>query len=100
MLNKLFISQFKDSPTLAINERVKELWAQGENVFHLGFGESRFPVHPLLQAALTRHVHRKEYLPTHGLPQLRSAVAEFYQNRFNLPCKVGNCSKKPSFPFF
>ncbi len=95
MLNKLFISQFKDSPTLAINERVKELWAAGENVFHLGFGESRFPVHPLLQAALTRNVHRKEYLPTHGLPQLRTAVAEFYQNRFNLPCSAAQVTIGP-----
>ncbi len=95
MLNKLFIQQFKDSPTLAINERVKELWAQGENVFHLGFGESRFPVHPLLQAALTRNVHRKEYLPTHGLPQLRTAVAQFYQNRFNLPCSAAQVTIAP-----
>ena len=95
LLNKLFTNHFKDSPTLAINERVKELWAQGQEVFHMGFGESRFPVHPLLQEALTRHVHKKEYLPTHGLPQLRSVVASFYQNTFNIPCTAEQVTIAP-----
>ena len=95
MLNSLFVKHFKDSPTLAINERVKEMWAQGQEVFHLGFGESRFPVQPLLQAALTRNVHRKEYLPTHGLPQLRTAVAQFYQKAFNIPCTAAQVTIAP-----
>ncbi len=86
-LTKFFTTHFTDSATLAINERVKEMWAQEQTVFHLGFGESRFPVHPLLRDALAQNVHRKEYLPTHGLPELRTAVASFYQNTFNIPCE-------------
>jgi aspartate aminotransferase len=95
MLNPLFTQHFKDSPTLAINERVKALWAQGQEVFHLGFGESRFPVHPILQEALLRNVHRKEYLPTHGLPQLRTAIARFYEKNFDISCSVAQVTVAP-----
>lgn len=86
MVNALFTNHFKDSPTLAINEQVKYLWSEGQDVLHLGFGESRFPVHQQLQTALQHNCHRKEYLPTHGLPQLRSAVAQFYEDTFHIPC--------------
>lgn len=66
------------SPTLRLNERVKQLWAQGETVYHFGFGESRFPVHEKLQAALQANSHRKGYLPVQGLPDLREAIARYY----------------------
>jgi aspartate aminotransferase len=95
MLNSLFTTQFKDSPTLAINERVKDLWAEGQDVLHLGFGESRFPVHILLELALQNNSHRKEYLPTHGLPQLRTAVAEFYQHTFHISCAAAQVTIAP-----
>ena len=40
------------SSTLAINDRVREMWAEGSEVLHLAFGESRFPVQPALERAL------------------------------------------------
>lgn len=72
------------SPTLAINERVNQLWAAGETVYHLGFGESRFPVHPKLATALADNAQRKSYLPGAGLPELRQAVAHFYSREFGI----------------
>ncbi|MEM7115315.1 MAG: aminotransferase class I/II-fold pyridoxal phosphate-dependent enzyme [Chloroflexota bacterium] len=66
------------SPTLGINERVRELWEADKTVYHFGFGESRFPVHPLLQRALSENAHRKSYLPVQGLAPLREAVAAYY----------------------
>ena len=42
----------KVSATLSLNERVRELWEAGRDVYHLGFGESRFPVHPKIAEAL------------------------------------------------
>lgn len=78
------LSGFEPSPTLAINEKVNALWAAGEEVYHLGFGESRFPVHPALAAALAANAHRTAYLPAQGLPALRQAVAAFYGRHFGL----------------
>ena len=72
------------SPTLAINERVKSMWTAGRHVFHLGFGESRMPLHPMLAAALRENANKRSYLETAGLFELREAVAGFYERRWNL----------------
>ena len=66
------------SATLAINERVKSMWQEGKTVYHLGFGEARFPVHPKIQEALNDNAHRKTYLPVQGLAELREAIAHYY----------------------
>ncbi|MEM7800127.1 MAG: aminotransferase class I/II-fold pyridoxal phosphate-dependent enzyme [Chloroflexota bacterium] len=72
------------SATLGINEKVAEMWAKGETVYHFGFGESRFAVHPKLQQALAENAHRKSYLSVQGLPQLRKAVARYYSERLGI----------------
>ena len=74
-------AHLKPSPTLFINERVTQLWAEGKTVYHLGFGESRFPVHPKLNAALAANIQQTSYLPTQGLPALRSAIADSIRSR-------------------
>jgi aspartate aminotransferase len=80
ILSSVF-SNLTPSSTLYINETVNKRWQRGEQVFHMGFGESRFDVHPKLQQALTNNVHRKSYLPSKGLPELCSAVAEYYSTK-------------------
>ena len=72
------------SPTLHINERVNQMWAEGRQLWHLGFGESRFPVHPKLQSALGQNAGRKSYLPAQGLPALRTAIAAFYTRQLGI----------------
>jgi aspartate aminotransferase len=72
------------SPTLFINERVQQLWAAGQTVYHFGFGESRFPVHPRLQAALRENAHQKGYLPVQGLAALREAIATYDSHHLGL----------------
>ncbi len=72
------------SSTLYINETVNKLWAQGKQVFHMGFGESRFDVHPRLQESLARHANKKSYLPARGLPELIDAVAGYYSQKLSI----------------
>jgi len=74
----------KVSATLAINDRVKEMWAAGDNVYHLAFGESRFPVHPKIVEALSKNAQKRSYLPAAGIPELRKAIAEYYQRHYDL----------------
>ena len=57
------------------------MWAEGETVFHLGFGESRFPAHPRIVGALVEHASRQSYLPSAGIPELRQAVAGFHSRQ-------------------
>lgn len=83
------------SPTLAINETVNRMWLAGETVYHLGFGESRFPVHPLLLDALRKHGRAKSYLPARGLPELLDAVAGYYTRHLNIGFDPGQVAVGP-----
>jgi len=77
------IRGLKASATIAINDRVREMWDEGRNVYHLAFGESRFPIHPKIAAALGANAHRRSYTSALGIPELRKAIAEHYQRRFD-----------------
>jgi len=79
-LNPVF-GGLKPSSTLHINETVNRLWQDGEQVFHMGFGESRFNVNVDLQKALANHTDKKSYLPARGLPALTEAVADYYSTK-------------------
>lgn len=66
------------SPTLWVNDLVKEKRSNGESIYHMGFGESPFPVPERLNTALAQAAHRKDYLPADGLKDLISAVKDYY----------------------
>jgi aspartate aminotransferase len=78
------IRGLKASATLSMNERVRELWDEGQDILHLGFGESRFPTHPKLIEAMRANVNQRSYLPALGIPELREAIAHFYQQKFQI----------------
>lgn len=83
-----YIKNLKPSATLLINERSKELIAQGKKVYRLGFGQSPFPVPESVIQALRAHAPEKDYLPVKGLMQLREAVANFNNRKLGLNCSV------------
>ena len=75
------ILRLKESSTLVINEKSKELIKQGKKVYQFGFGQSPFPVPEKIVEALKNHAHRKEYLPVQGLPQLRDAISYYLEKK-------------------
>lgn len=67
-------------------KRASDLEAQGHDIVHMEVGEPDFPTAaPVLAAASAflngGHVH---YTPALGIPELRLAVAGFYQQRYGL----------------
>jgi len=76
--------RIKPSATLAINELIEKKRGNGIQICHMGFGESPFPVHALIQDALIKNSDKKSYLPVQGLLKLRENVSEFYKKIFNL----------------
>jgi aspartate aminotransferase len=78
------IRGLKASATIAMNDRVREIWDAGRNVYHMAFGESRFPVHPKIAEALGANAHRRSYTSALGIPELRKAISQHYQRRFDL----------------
>jgi aspartate/methionine/tyrosine aminotransferase len=76
------ISDLKESATLFINQLALKLRSEGQDICHLGFGESPFPVPEPMQAALRENAQRKQYISGYGLPELRQAVAGFSKSEF------------------
>ena len=77
-------TKFALSPTLAANEVALARRAQGLPVLHMGFGESPFPVPPVLENALQAAAHRKDYLACAGDAKLREVAANYYHKKIGL----------------
>jgi aspartate aminotransferase len=77
MINKN-VKSVKQSPTMAINVLCSDLEHQGREICRLGLGQSPFPVPKRIQKTLKKNAHRKAYLPTEGLPELREAICRYH----------------------
>jgi len=80
---KRHIKSLRPSATLAINEKCKELRADGKKVFNFGFGGSPFSIPDKIVSALKNNAHKKEYLPSVGLRDLREAIAKYINQNSN-----------------
>ena len=82
---KRHIKSLRTSSTLAINEKCKKLRADGKKVFNFGFGGSPFSIPDKIVSALKNNAHKKEYLPSAGLKDLREAITKYInQNNKNI----------------
>jgi aspartate aminotransferase len=75
----------RGSATLTLNDQVRDMLDAGRDVYHLGFGESRFPVHRKVARALRENASQRSYLPALGMWPLRETIADFYLRRFRMP---------------
>ena len=78
---KKSILKLKESSTLVINEKSKDLIKQGKKVYQFGFGQSPFPVPNKIVETLKKNAHRKEYLPIQGLPKLREVISNYLEKK-------------------
>ena len=71
---------------MEVLERAQELERAGKNIIHLEIGEPDFPTASHICAAALDALKAGETKYTHslGLPQLREAVAEYYNLKFGL----------------
>lgn len=73
------IQTIPHSPTLWANELVWQKRLEGKTIYHMGFGESPFPVPERLKKALGAAAHHKSYLKAAGLPELLEAIKSYYR---------------------
>ena len=71
------ILKLRESATLAINEKSKNLIKKGKKVYRFGFGQSPFQIPEKIVEILKKNAHKKEYLPIQGLPQLRKKISKY-----------------------
>jgi len=83
MINQNILS-LKQSATLLINEKVKELRINGKEISHFGFGQSPFPIHASIVAALRENAENNHYLPVAGLEKLREEIVLFLKKHQNI----------------
>ena len=78
------ILQLKPSATLVINQKVKAMRNNNEEVFHFGFGQSPFPIHKSIVDALIKNAENNHYSPTIGLESLRKSIGIFLEKFQNI----------------
>ena len=54
-----------------------------KKVFNFGFGGSPFSIPDKIVSALKNNAHKKEYLPSVGLKELREAIAKYINRNSN-----------------
>ncbi|WNI23568.1 aminotransferase class I/II-fold pyridoxal phosphate-dependent enzyme [Streptomyces sp. ITFR-16] len=75
------MSGMRMSPNLALNQLVAQRQAAGEQLVHLGFGESRLPAFGPLVERLVAGAHRNAYGPVAGSAEVREAAAGYFGRR-------------------
>jgi aspartate aminotransferase len=75
--------QIAPSPTLAVDAKAKALKADGKDVCVFGVGEPDFDTPEFIKEACIKALRdgHTKYIPSSGLPALRSAVAASYRSR-------------------
>lgn len=66
--------------------RARQLEAEGRPVLHLEVGEPDFPApQPVIDAGIKAlNLKQTHYTAALGLPELRQAIADYYQHKFNI----------------
>ena len=78
---KNIVKDLKPSATLRMNEESKKLETQGTKIFKFGFGQSPFQIPKDIVDELKNNAYQNKYLPMQGLPELRSSISRYINNR-------------------
>jgi aspartate aminotransferase len=88
------VSRLPGSATLAVNARVKELRAAGEDIIGFGAGEPDFDTpQNIKQAAIDALLAGKtKYAPVPGDPEAREVIARKLREENDIPCSAADSS--------
>ncbi len=74
----------KESPTLSLNEKARQLRTMGHPVIHLGIGEPKnpAPITALLGSSAKLKAGDIKYVPTDGTPSLKKAIIRYTEENY------------------
>ena len=80
------VAEIEPFHVMALLARARELEAQGRSIIHMEIGEADFPTPEPIVRAGVKALEKGElyYTPAPGLPQLREAIAGYYQSRYGV----------------
>jgi len=84
------LSRLKPSATLTINAKAQELRAAGREIVSLAVGETDFPTPKHVCDAAKKAIDENftRYTPAPGIPDLRKAVAGYFNQFYNADAKM------------
>ena len=91
MLSEAPLDDIEIPANLRINDQIQRIRKACRRMgcarpfHHFAFGQSPFGPPPGVVEALRENADKHSYLPTAGLPELREAVAAYYQHHFAAP---------------
>ncbi|MGE3260361.1 MAG: pyridoxal phosphate-dependent aminotransferase [Bacteriovoracia bacterium] len=76
----------ESSPTVRLNAMAQEMIRAGKDVVNLTAGETDFETPDAIKAVTIRAIQQGQtrYTAPHGIPELRSAAADWFQREFHL----------------
>ena len=76
------IEKVKESPTLAITAKAKEMRQKGEDVVSFGAGEPDFDTPPHIKSTAIKAIEGgfTKYTPSTGIPELKKAICEKFRD--------------------
>ena len=80
---KNIVKNLKPSATLKINEESKKFESERKKIFKFGFGQSPFQIPKDIIDELKNNAYQNKYLSMQGLPELRSTIARYINNKKN-----------------
>lgn len=91
------LSGYGKASNLKMNEHIKELMSQGQQIYHLAFGQSPFPVPAKLEAGLVKNAHRNEYVCMVGekLKRLIDPIYFSVVSSFRYACSCSHPAREP-----
>jgi aspartate aminotransferase len=78
------LEAIKESATLALNARAKQLAAEGRTIYNLTAGELASDTPEFIQKSVAKQLDKNKYTPVAGLPELRSAIADHSRDYYGL----------------
>ena len=96
------IEKVKESPTLAITAKAKEMKQKGDDVVSFGAGEPDFDTPPHIKSAAIKAIEGgfTKYTASSGIPELKKAICEKFRNDNSLAYEssqiVVSCGAKHS----
>jgi aspartate aminotransferase len=78
--------RIQTSATLAAGAKARQMRAQGIRVYDFSIGEPDFPTPEHVRQAAAEAMQRgmTKYTPANGIPELRAALAKFYQGQYGV----------------
>ncbi|TNE78453.1 MAG: aminotransferase class I/II-fold pyridoxal phosphate-dependent enzyme [Bacteroidetes bacterium] len=82
------VKPVEEPGVISLHSRCNQLEAEGKKIYRFAFGLSPFPLPQIVRNGLANYQASEAFVPVLGKPELREAIAQFYQHSYGLATKA------------